>query len=151
MTSQKAPHTEAIVEVPSPVLREPTLVLVVEWNSMLRQQLELFLRSCLTDDTRIVSVSAHNKAQLTQLLSLRPAVIVVGIGMPVTSGLRLIARMKSDLPNTAIIAYCWLDSDDYRQSVQKAGAEMFVCSDRLSTHLPRMVSTLLAEHRYADL
>ena len=130
--------------------RRPSIVLVVEQHLVLRRAIAVFLRDQLTNATAVRSVAADDHVQLTHMLTQSPQIILVGLGSPAKHGLTLIAQVRAALPDAAIVAFCWWDDDTYHQSAQGAGADAFICTDKLHMQLLDILHELLGGGNCAD-
>jgi two-component system response regulator NreC len=86
-------------------------------------------------DLVIAGTALGGKEALERAQSLRPQVILIDLSMTDLHGLQAIPQLRSMLPDTAIIALTFLDSDTYRQAALAAGADGFVSKAKLDTDL----------------
>jgi DNA-binding NarL/FixJ family response regulator len=102
-------------------------VLLVDDNALIRQA----LRDMLDDngDIKIVGEAEDGVTAFHLALSLRPAVILMDVGMSRLSGIEATRRIKDVLPHTAIIGLSVHDVRHIESAMLAAGASAFLSKD----------------------
>jgi DNA-binding NtrC family response regulator len=100
-----------------------TLVLIIEDNPVVRESLELILRSAGID-----AVTASNGQEGMNLFRLRwPRVVVTDIIMPAQDGIETILQIRREAPETKIIAISGggsVGNSDFLEIAIKLGAHV---------------------------
>jgi two-component system response regulator NreC len=110
-------------------------VLLVDDNPGFLRILTAFLERYGNAGIVVAGTALGGKEGLTKAQSLRPQVILIDLSMTDLHGLQAIPQLRSMLPDAAIIALTFLDSDTYRQAALAAGANDFVAKAKLDTDL----------------
>ena len=99
-------------------------VLLVDDHAMVRQGLRAVLDA--HPDLFIIGEAADGREAVSIAKKRTPDVIVMDINMPRMDGIEATRRIKKDQPGMVIIAVSVNDTQDLRESLQKAGASAFV-------------------------
>ncbi|WP_062518315.1 response regulator [Demequina gelatinilytica] len=128
MTDQAAPRTDA----------EPTTVLVVDDDPMVRQQVRLVLAS--SAGIHVLGEAADGAAALREVERLSPHVVLMDVSMPTMSGVEATAALASRRSATAVIALTALDHDAVLLQMLEAGARGFVPKEYADEDLETAIS-----------
>lgn len=80
----------------------------------------------LSDEYLIVGMVENGSALVTAAVELRPDIIISDIDMPILNGLEAARRLRSLLPQTAVILMSGHDEAEYVAAACAAGARAFV-------------------------
>ena len=114
-------------------MRTAPVFLLVEPSSILRSILNRWLETILTNSHILIAASAFEALQLAAQEV--PSYVLIEINLPDRKGLEVLHQLRQDLPEAKIIATGWYESRWYLDSVRSAGADGFVCKDKLPSEL----------------
>jgi DNA-binding NarL/FixJ family response regulator len=104
-----------------------TKILLIEDNRILRDGIKAIINK--QADLRIVAESGGNHDALKQARSLKPPVVLLDLGLRNENGLRLVATLTKELPETKVVGMGLIPSQlDIIELVQ-AGAAGFILKD----------------------
>jgi len=95
-------------------------VFLADDHAVVRQGLRMFLSD--DPELEVVGEAADGANAVRQVLELKPDVVLMDLMMPVLDGIGAIAQLRSQLPDTEIIALTSVLSDDAVVGAVKAGA-----------------------------
>jgi DNA-binding NarL/FixJ family response regulator len=117
-------------------------ILVVDDHSVVRQGLRMFLG--LDPELEIIG-EAENGAEAVKLASeLRPDVVLMDMLMPVMDGIAATSAIRSQLPDTEVIALTSVLEDEAVIGAVKAGAIGYLLKDTQSDDLRRAIKAAAA-------
>jgi DNA-binding NarL/FixJ family response regulator len=102
-------------------------ILIVEDEPLLRSTLVQLLQQ--EPDLEIVAAAADGKQAVSLALVRNPDVVLMDLALPVLDGIEATRRIKTQLPDTAIVALTHLADDDNLFAAIKAGAIGYVLKD----------------------
>jgi DNA-binding NarL/FixJ family response regulator len=102
-------------------------------------------RRLLSPSCEIVGQLLAGGAVLETVTRLRPDVVVLDIAMPGLNGVEACAQIVRAVPETKVIIFTAMDSQEIRQQVLKMGASAFVSKDRVLDDLLKAVHAALGE------
>ena len=114
-------------------------VLLVDDHAMVRHGLRAVLDA--HPDLFIIGEAADGREAVSMAKKRTPDVIVMDINMPRMDGIEATKRIKKDQPGMVIIAVSVNDTQDLRESMQRAGASAFVSKDEAGE---RLYETIMA-------
>lgn len=126
-------------------------ILIVDDNPTFLRIASRFLQMYCGDEVRVVGTANSGEKALEQARSLKPRVVLLDLDMPDTSGLDLIPRLRTALPEVGIIVLTLLDTGVYRQAAHTAGADDFVAKSVLTTDLLPAIYRLVQPSDPPDL
>ncbi len=143
--NSKTCHTETIMETPlepapsnTPVIR----VLLVDDHAVVRQGLKMFLA---LDAALLVVGEASNGLEALELTrTLLPDVILMDLVMPIMDGVSAIREIKTQFPDTEIIAVTSVLEDAKVIGAMQAGASGYLLKD---TRADELVEAIYAAGR----
>ncbi|HJR75378.1 MAG TPA: response regulator transcription factor [Nitrospiraceae bacterium] len=123
-------------------------LLLVDDNAMIRQALRGILDDY--DDITVVGEAADGVTAFHLALSLRPAVVLMDVGLSRLNGIDATRRIKDLLPHTAIIGLSVHDVGHIESAMLAAGASAFLSKD---TSPDQLVATIREqiEHRSSQV
>jgi PAS domain S-box-containing protein len=137
---------------PSSVLGSPasshTLrVLLADDHEIVRQGLVSLLSD--EDAVEIVGEATNGREAVNLADRLRPDVVIMDVSMPVMSGVEATRQIKSELPQTRIIALSMWEQSEVREKMYRAGAESYVLKTAPSEELLAAIRGLEPDSRSA--
>ena len=102
-------------------------ILIVEDEPLLRNTLAQLLKQ--ESDLSIVASAADGKHGVSLALTHTPDVVLMDLALPLLDGIEATRRIKTQLPNTAIVVLTHLADDDNLFAAIKAGAISYVLKD----------------------
>lgn len=103
---------------------EPIRVLIADDHTIVRAGIRLLLET--EPDVQVVGEAVTGDEALALAGELRPAVILMDIGMPGISGLEATREIKLRFPDIQILVLTMHRSEDYFFETLKAGASGYV-------------------------
>ena len=117
-------------------------VLIVDDQTMVRQGLRALLG--FADDIDVVAEAGNADDAFEIAKVARPRVILMDIHMPGTDGITATARLRQELPGSAVIILTTFDHDAYVIDAVRAGACGFLLKDGDGDDLARAIRTAAA-------
>jgi DNA-binding NarL/FixJ family response regulator len=108
-------------------------VLLVDDNPVFLSIATQFLQT--HDDLMVIGAITGGEEALLQAQDLRPDVVLVDLAMPDLSGLEIIPRLRSVLPEAGVIALTTYADDAYRRAALDAGANEFISKTDMGSEL----------------
>jgi RNA polymerase sigma factor (sigma-70 family) len=99
-------------------------LLLVDDHTVFREGISALLD--LEDDMEVVGGASRGEEALRLAADLQPDVILLDIAMPDMDGIETCRRLKSSLPNTAVLMLSAFDSEEAVTAALTAGASGFV-------------------------
>ena len=112
-------------------------VLLVEDHAIVRQGLRLILER--EEDITVVGETSNGEDAYRIAKELRPNVAVMDIGLPGTNGIETTKRIRTELPETHVIAHTMHLENEYVFAMLKAGAEGYLAKDSIAAELVNAV------------
>lgn len=112
-------------------------ILIVDDHAVVRQGLRMFLG--LDPDLEIVGEAMDGKHGIEMARQLKPDVILMDLLMPVMDGVTAIGLLRSELPDTEIIALTSVLEDNAVIGAMRAGAIGYLLKDTQSEELIRAI------------
>lgn len=101
-----------------------TRLLLVDDHEVVRSGLRMLLEG--EEDIQIVGEAASAKEAICRVLDLAPDVVLMDIGLPDLSGIEATREIKSERPETAIVALTIHEDEEYFFKMLEAGAVGYV-------------------------
>ncbi len=117
-------------------------MLIVEDQEILRRLLREFLQSAYPDSLILETDSAERAMELCG--SHRPRLVLMDAQLPDGNGIELVARIKEQLPETAIIVVSQYSAQIYFDRARAAGAFAYITKDKVHRELLPAVAGALA-------
>jgi len=106
---------------------ETIKVLIVDDHQVVRQGLRTFLE--LHDDILVVGEAGNGETAVAMAGQLSPDVILMDLVMPVMDGITATSQIKSNCPDTRVIALTSFTEDDKIFPALQAGASSYLLKD----------------------
>jgi NarL family two-component system response regulator LiaR len=120
----------------------PIQVLIVDDHSVVRRGLRMFLED---DPELTIAGEARDGAEaVTQAQALKPDVVLMDLLMPVMDGITATGIIRSELPDTEVIALTSVLEDASVVGAVKAGAIGYLLKDTRSEELCRAIKAAAA-------
>jgi len=104
-----------------------TKILLIEDNRLLRDGIKAIINK--QADLRIVAASGGNHDTLVQARRLKPQVVLLDLGLRNQNGLRVVATLTKELPQTKVIGMGLIPSQLDIVELVQAGAAGFILKD----------------------
>jgi len=101
----------------------PTAVVLIEDHALTRAGLRTALEAA--GDVSVVAEAADGIAGEAAVMRLRPAVVVIDIGLPGKDGIAVTGSIKAALPSTRVVILTMHDLDDEVLAALSAGADAY--------------------------
>ncbi|WP_066944978.1 response regulator transcription factor [Microtetraspora fusca] len=102
-------------------------VLIVDDHPMYRAGLAAALSSL--SDITVVGEAGDGEAAVESALRLAPDVVLMDLHMPVMNGVEATARLRKELPGTAVVVLTMLESDESVAAAVRAGARGYLLKE----------------------
>jgi NarL family two-component system response regulator LiaR len=117
-------------------------VLIADDHAVVRQGLRMFL--ALDDELEVVAEAADGEEALRLARQLRPDVVLMDLLMPKMDGIAATAAIRSELPNTEVIALTSVLEDRSVVSAVRAGAIGYLLKNTQADELCRAIKAAAA-------
>ncbi len=122
---------------------EPISALFLDTNRVFLSIVVRLLNEYYANDLTVVGSSTSLEETIRQAESLRPRIILVGVGQYSQEGRQMVGHLREALPNVQIILLGTHDLEIYRQAALEAGASAYVSKDNLNRHLLPTIRQLI--------
>jgi two-component system, NarL family, response regulator NreC len=123
-------------------------VVLADGHPLMRHSLRLLLDE--EEDMCVVAEAADVPGVLHQVPAHKPDVLVLDLGMSGGSSIRAIARLRSQVPDTEIVALTMDDNPVFARGAFAAGALGFVVKELADSELPEAIRAAGAGERYVS-
>lgn len=120
---------------------EKTRVMIADDHGLVRMALRTLLEG--EPDIEVIGEAENTDEAVTTALRLRPDVLVLDMRMPGAGGVEVCRRVKSQLPEVAVLIVTSFDDDEGLFGVLEAGASGYLMKD---TRPDRIVTAVRALH-----
>ncbi len=103
---------------------EKIKILLVDDHAVIRSGLRMLLEA--QDDITIVGEAESGQQAITQVRELKPDIVLMDIKMPDMNGISATEVIKSEFPETAVLALTMYEDDQYFFEMLKAGASGYI-------------------------
>jgi DNA-binding NarL/FixJ family response regulator len=117
-------------------------ILIADDHSVVRQGLRMFL--ALDPELEVVGEAANGKEAVEQARALRPDVVLMDLLMPVMDGIAATTAIRSELPDTEVIALTSVLEDASVVGAVRAGAIGYLLKDTQGDELCRAIKAAAA-------
>ena len=117
-------------------------ILLVDDHAVVRQGLKMFLE--LDPDLVVVGEAENGKQAIEQVSDLHPDVVLMDLLMPVMDGISAIKAIRSDLPETEIIALTSVLEDASVMGAMRAGAIGYLLKNTQADELCQAIKAAAA-------
>jgi DNA-binding NarL/FixJ family response regulator len=120
----------------------PIRILIADDHSVVRQGLRMFLE--LDSDLEVVGEAANGSEAVQMSRELQPDVVLMDMLMPVMDGIEATTAIRSQLPDTEVIALTSVLDDGTVVGAVKAGAIGYLLKDTQAEELRRAIKAAAA-------
>lgn len=120
----------------------PVRILIVDDHPLARNAVRLALSFCRVGGIEVVGEAADGVGALEMARRLLPDVITMDIGLPGINGLEATRRIKTELPQVAVIMVTVNADQEHREAAARAGAAGYITKDNLLRELPACLERL---------
>ncbi|HEY8172132.1 MAG TPA: response regulator transcription factor [Dehalococcoidia bacterium] len=120
----------------------PIRILIADDHSVVRQGLRMFL--ALDPELEVVGEAQNGAEALKLALEIKPDVVLMDLLMPVMDGITAIGEIRTQLPDTEVIALTSVLEDASVVGAVKAGAIGYLLKDTQSDELCRAIKAAAA-------
>jgi DNA-binding NarL/FixJ family response regulator len=120
----------------------PIRILLADDHSVVRQGLKMFLG--LDADFEVVGEAENGEEAVKLAHELKPDVVLMDMLMPVMDGIAATARIRTELPDTEVIALTSVLEDNAVIGAVKAGAIGYLLKDTQADELRRAIKAAAA-------
>lgn len=108
-------------------------IILINYNITLISSLKYFLEAFL--DIVIVGAFRETDIALTMLLSLDPQIVLVDLDMQNSPGADIIRQLRETSTKLAIVAIATANTEGFRETMLRAGANNYIPKSRLAKDL----------------
>ncbi len=126
----------------------PIRVLLVDDHAVVRMGLRMFFD--LQDDIQVVGEAGDGSEGVAMARRLRPDVVLMDLLMPNMDGLTAIARIKSEMPETEIVAVTSFIEEEKVTAALEAGASGYLLKDAEADEVAAAVRAAYAGEVHLD-
>ncbi|MGD9681963.1 MAG: protein kinase [Candidatus Obscuribacterales bacterium] len=127
---------------------KPITIFLAEDHLISRMGLKMLLER--TEEFSVVGEADDGEAALSQILSLKPNVVMMDLGLPKVDGIEVTKRVKAELPETRILIFTTADDDKSIFNALEAGADGY-CLKNISAELLKIaVNSVLQGAAWLD-
>ena len=98
----------------------------------------------------VVSASADGEQALEDITAKRPDVAIIDLSMPKLDGLKLMGRLKAQMPELKLLALTVHEDDAYLHQVLRAGADGYLLKRSAAEELVRAIFAVSEGKRFVD-
>ena len=128
----------------SPVANKSISVLLVDDHAMFREGLRSLLK--MESDFELVGEAQNGRQAVALVEELRPAVVVMDIGMPSLNGLEATRQILKEVPSAKIIILTAHSDDAYVENARESGAVGFLPKQASAYHLCEVIREVNKGH-----
>jgi DNA-binding NarL/FixJ family response regulator len=116
-------------------------VLIVDDHELVRRGLKDILRGT---EFEVCGEAQNGQEGFAQTMSLRPALVLLDMSMPVLTGLQAAAKIRQVLPETKILIITMHDSPQMEIEARAAGADAYITKMAAAGSLVEAMRALVA-------
>ncbi len=120
----------------------PIRILIADDHSVVRQGLRMFL--ALDAELEVIGEAPNGAEAVRMALDLKPDVVLMDMLMPVMDGVTATGRIRTELPDTEVIALTSVLEDNSVVGAVKAGAIGYLLKDTQAEELCRAIKAAAA-------
>lgn len=121
---------------------KPLTLLLCDDHSLFREGLAALLRH--RQGWRVLAEAADGKEAVQMAAEIKPDVVVLDVAMPGMNGIDAAAVIRSETPQTRIVALSMYADQQYLQRMLRAGADAYVLKSEASAELVEAIETVVA-------
>ena len=91
---------------------------------------------------QVVGSASSGNSGLQLIAELKPDVVIVDLAMPDMTGLEVAQRLKTQIHPPHVVVVSLYDEPEYRESAQHVGVDAYVVKDAVDTDLMPVLCTL---------
>jgi DNA-binding NarL/FixJ family response regulator len=122
----------------------PISVLLIDTHRVFLNIIVRLFTDYYGDELQVVGTASSYDDALRQAPTLRPRIILLGVGQSMQEGHRLIAQLREAWPEAAVILLGAHDLEMYRQAALAAGASAYLSKDHLNHPLLPTIRQLVS-------
>jgi DNA-binding NarL/FixJ family response regulator len=115
-------------------------VLLVDDQALMRMGFAMVLDA--EEDLEVVGEATDGATALTQVLALKPDVVLMDVRMPGMNGIDATKRIVADFPDTRVLVLTTFDLDEYAFAALRSGASGFLLKDTEPAALVAAIRTV---------
>lgn len=123
-------------------------VLVVDDHAIVREGICVLLKA--QPDVEVVGEAADGNEALNKSRELHPDVVIMDLSMPKMDGLNTTQRVKSEFPQTHVLALTFHDDEEYFYRALTAGASGYLLKGSFSSDLVSAIRAVSQGKVYLD-
>lgn len=123
-------------------------ILMVEDQQIIRLGLRLVLEE--VPEFKIVGEAADGRAGLAQFEALRPAVVLMDIGLPIMDGIECTKAIKLISPQTKVLMFTSREKDEDCFAAFSAGADGYCLKESARERIVNGIRTVMDESGWLD-
>ena len=121
----------------------PVRVLLVDDNVIYLRTVSALLSN--KPDVEIVGCAVSGEEALELMEAVEPDLVLLDLKMPGMDGLEVTRRIRADSEDIRIAIVTASCGNEYRAAADEAGADDFICKDRLTSELRRVIDEMRSE------
>jgi len=121
----------------------PLRVLLVDDNIIYLRTVSALLSN--KPEIEVVGCAVSGEEALELVGVAEPDLILLDLKMPGMDGLEVTRRIKADSDTIRIAIVTASCDGEYRKAAEEAGADDYICKDRLTSELRRLLEEMLSE------
>ncbi|MGQ9554938.1 MAG: response regulator [Anaerolineae bacterium] len=122
-----------------------TSVLIVDDHAVVRDGLKAILET--QPDIRVVGNAANGNEAVTQVMRLRPDVVLMDISMPTLNGIEAVRQITQASPNTSVIILSMHSTNEHIFRALQAGAKGYLLKESAGMEVVAAVRQVRAGRR----
>ena len=119
---------------------EPVRVLLVDDNIIYLRTVNALLAN--KPEVEVVGCAVSGEEAVEFAEALRPDIVLMDLKMPGIDGFEATRRIKENSASTRVAIVTACCGYEYQHAAEEAGADDFICKDRLTSELRRLVDEL---------
>jgi len=124
----------------------PFKVMIVDDHTIMRDGLQALLTS--QSEYEVVGTISDGKEAIRSVANLAPDIVLMGLTMPQTGGIKAISHIKRQHPTIKIVALTFQKEDKYIYATLEAGADAYVLKDDSRAELFLALASVLGGKSY---
>jgi len=127
-------------------VRAPIRVVLAEDHTIVREGLRALLD--VREDITVVAEVADGRAAVEAVVTHKPDVVVMDLGMPELNGVDATRQIRKDNPNTQVLILSMHTTEDFVLRALKAGASGYLVKDSAPLDLQMAIAAVMRDEIY---